>query len=554
MNVIRKILKVTAIVAEIFFAILIVFFFYILSAIRIPYPDVPEDITVNSFSVEKVGENHWVCDDSWLRLNSYGVWEVYIAGNDYERGIKYGLLTKDLMEKQEDYFVAQINEIIPNSFFLNFLKIFVGYFNKDMTDYIPVEYQREIYGVSLSFSDKYDYIAPKYYRILNYHAAHDIGHALKDLNMVGCTSFSAQQKYTRDSSLIVGRNFDFYMGEDFSKDKLITFMNPEHGYKYISYSWAGLMGVVSGMNEMGLTVTINASKSDIPTGAKTPISLLAREILQYAKNHEEAIAIAKKREVFVSETIMVASAIDGGTILMEKSPDKFDVYSSGEPYTICANHYQSKAYENDANNISNLKNSDSKYRFNLMDSLVAHQQNMSYTDVAQILRFKDDDLGMGNPKLINQMIAHHACIFKPQELLAWFSTAPYQMGPFVCYDLHKVFQEEKNYYVDSLLIPADPFIQTPEFEKYQYFVETKSKIVKATKLGVDFKVTDQVEANFIESNPNSYITYMVLGEYFMEKENKDKALYYFNESLKCSLASVEEKKKIENLVQECQDL
>ena len=65
------------------------------------------------------------------------------------------------------------------------------------------------------------------------------------------------------------------------------------------------------------------------------------------------------------------------------------------------------------------------------------------SDAAAILRNrhgKDDrDLGMGNPLAVNQLIAHHAVIFKPEQLLVWVSTSPYQLGKFVAYDLNKVF-------------------------------------------------------------------------------------------------------------------
>ncbi len=91
---------------------------------------------------------------------------------------------------------------------------------------------------------------------------------------------------------------------------MIYFIEPEKGHAFMSVSWAGMIGVMSGMNVKGLTVTINAGKSDMPDKAKTPISLVAREILQYAENIDQAIEIAKKRKVFVSESILVGSAQD----------------------------------------------------------------------------------------------------------------------------------------------------------------------------------------------------------------------------------------------------
>src|SRR5690606_32608468 len=171
--------------------------------------------------------------------------------------------------------------------------------------HVPEEYKSEILGVSKYAGDTYDYVADDYLRVLYFHSAHDIGHALQALMLVGRSSFAAWGSKTEDGKLRIGGNLDFSAGDSLAKDNLIAFITPTDRYQFISVTWAGMMGVVSGMNNQGLTVTINAGKSDIPWVAKTPISILTREILQYASTIEEAVEIAKKRQVFVSESILV---------------------------------------------------------------------------------------------------------------------------------------------------------------------------------------------------------------------------------------------------------
>jgi len=522
-----------------------------------PTPTIDKNLSIENYERIEVAPNHYTVNDCWLKKNKYGIWEMYLEGEPYERGLIYGVLAKELMEKQEIYFVNQIDEIVPNQFFQFFLKMFVAWFNRDINEYIPEENLTEIYGVSQSFSDKYDYIGPKYYRILNYHAAHDIGHALKDLNMVGCTSFSVNNELSADSSLLIARNFDFYMGDEFAKDKLILFVKPSNGYAFSSYSWAGLTGVVSGMNEKGLTVTLNASKSDLPFTAKDPISLLAREILQYAQNIEEAIAIAEKRETFVSESLMIGSSIDNKTILIEKSPQKMDVYDSENNQVTCANHYQSDTFLNDSINIKNIKNSDSKHRYDRTNELLNKNYPIDYTNAISILRnqkgVKDEFIGYGNPKAINQLIAHHGIIFKPHQRQFWISTPPYQLGNFICYDLNKVFNGTKQFSdIDSLKVASDSFIQSNDYKKYEVYKNIKQRIQKFVMIGKPFSISEKEELKFINTNQKSYITYMVLGDYHAENKNYPKAIDYYIKSLEQSVASIEEENIIKEKIVSCQ--
>src|SRR5690606_12163634 len=200
------------------------------------------------------------------------------------------------------------------------------------------------------------------------------------------------------------------------------------------------------MNEHGLTVTINAGKSKIPLVAKTPISIVTREILQYAATLEEAIAIAKKRQVFVSESIMVGSAKDKKAVVIEVSPKKFGVYDvPNSSRLICSNHFQSQAYENDRNNLRHQVESHSQYRYERMEELLETHDKITPKIAVDLLRDREGlgntNIGYGNEKALNQLLAHHGVVFKPEERLVWVSSNPYQLGEFVAYDLKRIFSD-----------------------------------------------------------------------------------------------------------------
>lgn len=549
-RIIKFFLKGGLAVFELFLGFILVLILIIILVSKISPPAITE-IEVGERVM--VAKDHYIIGENWLKKNEFGVWEMYIEGAPYERGLIYGKLAKELVQKQETIFVGQINNFVPSQTWQQFLRLMIGFFNKDLPSSMSLENQQEIYGVSQSFSDEYNYIASKYSRILNYHAAHDIGHALNDYSMVGCTSFAIKDDKTADSSLIIGRNFDFFVGEDFAKEKLVLFIKPDKGYPFVSYSWAGFTGVVSGLNDQGLSVTINASKSDLPTGSKTPISILAREILQYASTIEEAIAIAKTRDTFVSETILVSSKKDGKAALIEKSPSKMGIFAPETNALICSNHYQSDVFLKDKINIDNIEESDSKFRYNRVKDLLNGKDSLTIFDAAKILRNQKgehgDTLGMGNPRAINQLIAHHSVIIQPEALKFYVTTHDFQLGTFKGYDLNEVFGNKSS---DSQLrIAADPFVNSSAYESFKKYKTTKNKISEFITFNKPLKLSDSEVNEFIATNGELYITYEMLGRYFMKVGNKKKAKYYFEIALTKTLASKQIEEEFKELIKEC---
>lgn len=139
--------------------------------------------------VDSTDKGLYTINNNWFRKSNSGLYEMYTEGQPFERGVIEGKLSEDLIKKQEDYFAAEIFKMIPSQVYRHFLRYFIGWFNRNLLDYVLPEFKEEIYGISQSASDDYGYIGTKYQRILNYHSAHDIGHALQNLMLVGCTSF-----------------------------------------------------------------------------------------------------------------------------------------------------------------------------------------------------------------------------------------------------------------------------------------------------------------------------------------------------------------------------
>lgn len=511
--------------------------------------DVPE--------VTKINDSTFSFKRNYLTKNKQQLRELYIKGNPLQLGYNNGALTQCLMQQQEDIFFSKVEGFVPSKFKQNLLRGFLKWYNRKMYLNVREDFQAELYGLSQYSSDKYNFVAPKYLRNLYLHGAHDIGHAMQDLMVVGCTSLAVWNENTEDGDLLIGRNFDFYVGDDFAKNKLVEFVEPEEGIPYLSVSWPGMIGVVSGMNKEGITVTINAGKSKIPLTAKTPISLVTREILQFAKTIDEAIAIAKKRKVFVSESILVGSANDKNAVIIEVSPDNFGVYQVENTDRIfCTNHFQSDAYKDDKRNRKHIIESHSEYRYEKLQELLLENKKLNPEKMASILRdksgLKGEKIGYGNEKAINQLLAHHAVIFSPQKKLVWVSSNPYQLGEFVCYDLNTIFSDKRltdgEFARSDLNIAKDPFVDSQEFRNYEEYKKLSTQIEKAAD-DKEKMLSEEFITHYQSLNPDFWLVYYQIGKYYFNKKEYSKAKVEFEKALTKEITTVPDRENIKKYLQ-----
>ena len=548
----KKILKGLAWFTGVIMLLLLLAFIYLLVVSKTNPPKIA-DQTALSWQRTEPAPGLFTVKNNWLRKSKSGLYELYTEGQPFDRGVANGKLCKELLQLQEDYFSEQINRMIPSPFYRHFLKYVIGWFNRDLGKHVTEEDKEEIFGISDAASIKYDYIGSNYQRILNYHAAHDIGHALQNLALVGCTSFGTWGSRSEDGTLIIGRNFDFYVGDHFAENKIVSFENPADGFKFMSVTWAGFIGVVSGMNEKGLTVTINAAKSDVPAGSATPVSLVAREILQYAENIPEALAIAKKRKMFVSESFLIGSAEEGKAVIIEKTPDSVGLYDPGKNQIICTNHFQSPELSGLRSNKIQIRQAASEYRYQRLEELLGSVKKNNLMETVQILRDRrgmdNADIGMGNEKAINQLIAHHSVIFEPQKKRVWVSTGPWQLGEFICYDLEKVFSSgalTTNLEIaDSLNnLPADSFLLSRQYEQFLKYRAYRKELTEGRDVNPD---------SLIGTNPNYYQSYQLAGNEMFRKKEYSEAVRYYRQALSKEIATKTEENEIRNQISKAEE-
>lgn len=497
------------------------------------------------------------CGGSTLRRNPAGLWELTTGGDPVVRGAESGALLDELMYYQERVFVDEICRIVPSKAYLHFLRTLIVLFNRNMATYVSEEYRREIAAQARFCSHEFDAIGTPYERQINYHAAHDIGHAMQEYMLVGCSSFAVWDAQSADSTLLVGRNFDFWVGDDFARNKLVTFCRPDKGHSFASVGWPGMCGVLSGMNAEGLTVTLNAAKGPIPTRVATPVSLLARTILQYASTIDEALAIADTTRTFVSESLLIASAHDGRAAIIEKTPCRTVLYMPDTDRIRCTNHYQSDAFADDHDNQENIATTDSSYRFERLGELMDGLAPLDPERVAAILRdrrgLRGVDIGLTNEKSINQSIAHHAVIFQPEKLRMWVSTEPWQAGPMVCYDLRRIFAERcpEPFGCPARLdcpereIAADERFMREDHPRIVCYRKAVGALREAIRTGA---CADATVRELLESNPRYFGAWDACGDYYAARGEKAAARRHWQQSLELEIPRTREREAIERKI------
>ena len=92
------------------------------------YPEIPIKYQKNDFLLIS-NDSSFTYGNNWAKRNKYGLWEVFLTGSSFERGVAYGNLIEKPIHYQEEIFVNSINKVVPSEFYQWFLKNLIYLFH-----------------------------------------------------------------------------------------------------------------------------------------------------------------------------------------------------------------------------------------------------------------------------------------------------------------------------------------------------------------------------------------------------------------------------------------
>ncbi len=404
--------------------------------------------------------------------------EVRLTGSPAEMGDEHAKLLYDEMVESEGQLYRTFEKYVPMSP-VRHLIVDIGKFQFRHVDHgISKDRLEEIAAQARAFTpDPFESYIPTYQRLVYLQSLYDISLSFEHSPLLGCTSFVATGKATKDGHTYLARNFDFEAGSVYDEGKVVFLIEETGKIPYASVAWPGFVGTVSGMNAKGLSVVIHGGRARETSEDGEPVVHTTRALLAEASTVDEAIALVRTRRAMVSHILLVADA-SGDAAVIERAPgeEPFVRRASG-PKLPLTNSFEGPL-ASDPKNQSILAHTSTRSRRARLDELLARDEPLDPPSIVDILRDKRAVGGaerpLGDRSTIDAIIATHGVVMDSTAKVLWVSEGPHLMGRFVRFDLASLLDPAFEPRADD---PVDAIAEDPALTdgRYRAWVEAGSK-------------------------------------------------------------------------------
>lgn len=163
---------------------------------------------------------------------------------------------------------------------------------------------------------------------------------------LGCSTVVVQKERSATGAPLFGRNFDWLPSKGITEHTLIVVYKGEGKRAFAAITVTPIEGVVSGMNDAGLSITINEislkkSKDKAPFNWKgTPLLLAFRRVLEECSSVAEAEKLLRSMERTTSCCLTLCDK-SGGAVF-EITPKNLEVRPPENGVCCCTNHFRTE--------------------------------------------------------------------------------------------------------------------------------------------------------------------------------------------------------------------
>ena len=337
---------------------------------------------------------------------------VTLKGSPYQMGYQHGRLLSSEIKST----LSVLKDILDYSSTLKGLirRNYVRYIALKYYNNIDNKYKQELKGIA-------DGAGVSFYDVLLINIYDEI------FNITGCTNIAVWGKYTQNGVIIHGRNLDYDYQKKLFDKQVLLYYQPQDDYQFISVGFPGYIGVLTGMNEKGISLgsmtsyAVENSLNGIPSG------ILYRRIIENSENIEDVEQILKNNSRTIGNNLMITSKNDGYGVVFEISAERVIIRrpDQGRKTIAATNHFN--ILENEKV-LANSKHREKRAK-ELPDEIKRQipleargNFKIGHKDVINMLN--DRLVGYGNGKRYNPIGNHlnlQSVVFIPENMEFWVS-------------------------------------------------------------------------------------------------------------------------------------
>ncbi|MBC8072311.1 MAG: hypothetical protein IAG13_28575 [Deltaproteobacteria bacterium] len=441
--------------------------------------DGPEvEVAAETFEVDETGRELRYGRSHLTRDGK--IWRLHVQGSPEQIGDARGRLTARLFEQLDVQVRSRIEERYSAWLESWTAAMLTRWDYRDADRRLGEPYRRELAAMAAAMPEAQIDRASAYHRLFLHQSFDSLTARLDDVVIEGAAFAMIRKRGGAEpGNLLVGRSLWFDLQHDEELDRLVTVVRADGRYPFVSIGWAGLVGVVTGVNSRGIFVALDPARTDDPLEDGAPLPIALRKVLEEADTLEHAVEILRAAELRTAGIVLVADGPQRKAVIVEMAArdreDRRVVRGEDELTVWATDHLLREPFESDLQNDWVRRYSSSGYRYDRLGELLGAGGEVDAARVVSILRDRRGidhaELGLGNPNALENLRIAQAVVLDATAMVLWVCEGPSALGRFKAFDLSRLLGREDLRAAPLEDLPADPLLYSEEYRDWLEAIE-----------------------------------------------------------------------------------